>query len=197
MARRKRRRRARRAAVIMMNPRRRRRRHSRARFHPRRRRRHHVRRRINPGMGGGIKGALKNAFMVGVPAIGAGFVSNFVDAKWLSDKHVVIRMGAKLVEATLAGLFFRRRPVIAFASMGAILGSIGGEFGVRAAGGVVVGSSPVSKGQGAAALITEDPRAMGVLVTTMQGMGYQLDQNVSLGDYPALQPGSYADVNLG
>ena len=147
--------------------------------------------------GGGIKGAIKGVFMAAIPAIGAGGVAAFIDAKWLSDKNVIWRILAKLAQAAAWGAAFRRRPIIAYSAMGAAIGSIGGDFGTRLAGGVVVGASPVAKAQGVAALITEDPRTMGVLVTGMRGMGYQIDTNVSLGDGGALSPGQYQDVNLG
>lgn len=184
------RRRRSRAMVVMTNPRRRRRGRSLTR-----RRRHGRRRMRNPG-GPGFKGALRSVFMVGVPAIGAGALANFVDAKFLADKHIVIRVLAKVVQAALAGMMFRRRPVVAYASMGAIIGSIGGDFGTRLAGGAVVGATPIAKAQGVAALIEEDPRTMGVLVEGMRGMGYQIDNNVSLGgELPG--GGQYQDVNLG
>lgn len=196
MARRRRRsvgaRRSRRA--VMVNPPRRR--HGRRVRHGGRRRMHHRRRR-NPGMGGGIKGALKTVFMAAIPALGGGFVANFIDAKFLADKNIVVRILAKLAQAGAAAMLFRNKPVIAYATMGAIIGSVGGDFGTRMAGGVVVGATPVAKAQGVAALITEDPRTMGVLVEGMRGMGYQIDSNVSLGDPSALPAGSYQDVNLG
>lgn len=148
----------------------------------------------NPG-GPGIKSALRGVFMVGVPALAAGAVASFIDAKWLSDKNIVIRILAKVAQAAAAGMLFRRRPVIAYASMGAIIGSVGGDFGTRLAGGAVVGATPIAKAQGVAALITE-PVTMGVLVEGMRGMGYQIDNNVSLGgDLPG--GGQYQDVNLG
>lgn len=162
------------------------------------RRRVHHRRRRNPGGPGiGIKGALRSVFVTAVPALGAGFVANFIDAKFLSDKNIVIRILAKVAQAAACGALFRRRPVMAYASMGAVLGSIGGDFGTRVAGGVIVGATPVAKAAGVAALITEDPRTMGVLVEGMRGMGYSIDNNVSLGDPSALPAGSYQDVNLG
>ncbi len=195
MARRRRTHRSRRrAAVIMVNPRRRRRHHARR---PHSRRRMHHRRRRNPGMGGGIKGAVRQVFMTAIPALGGGFVANFIDAKFLADKNIVIRILAKLAQATLAGVLFRSRPVVAYATMGAVIGSVGGDFGTRMAGGVVVGATPIAKAQGVAALITEDPRTMGVLVEGMRGMGFHIDSNVSLGDPSALPAGSYQDVNLG
>lgn len=197
MARRKHRRRRARAAVIMMNPRRRRRR----RHHrPHRVRRHHRRRR-NPGFGTGIKSALRQTFMTGIPAIVAGGLSGFIDSKFLSARSLLLRIAAKIGEAAAAGMLLRRRPVAAYAAMGAIIGSVGYEQGVAFAGGVIAGASPAAKAAGVQALITEDPRTMGVLVRSMQGMGYTLDQNVSLGAGTALDSGlpvnSYTDVNLG
>lgn len=199
MAKRRRSSRGRRRAVVrMVNPRRARRSVRRRRGAPRRMRRVHHRRRRNPGgPGGGIKGALRSVFVTAVPALGAGFVANFIDAKFLSDKNIVIRVLAKVAEAAACGMLFRSKPVMAYASMGAVLGSIGGDFGTRVAGGVVVGATPVAKAAGVAALITEDPRTMGVLVEGMRGMGYSIDNNVSLGDPQALPAGSYQDVNLG
>lgn len=158
---------------------------------------HHRRRRNPGGPSSGIKGALRGVFMTAIPAVVAGGVANFIDAKFLSDKNIVIRILAKLAQAAAAGALFRRKPVIAYATMGAVMGSIGGDFGTRLAGGAVVGAAPAAKAAGVAALITEDPRTMGVLVEGMRGMGYALDSNVSLGDGGALAPGSYQDVNLG
>lgn len=197
MARRKRRR-SRRAVVVMTNPRRRSRRSRRR--NPgrimRRRRRGGFRRRRNPGTGAGIKGAVKSVFMVAVPALVAGGLANFIDAK-IADKHILLRIGAKLAQAAGAAMLFRRRPVIAYAAMGAAIGSIGGEFGTRMGGGVVVGGTPIAKAQGVAALITEDRNTMAVLVEGMGRIGYQIDNNVSLGDAQALPAGQYQDVNLG
>lgn len=191
MARRRSKARRRRAAIIMVNPRRRR---HRRRMNPRRIRH---RRRRNPDMGGGFKAAARSVFMTAVPALGGGFVSSFIDAKWLADQSTIVRVLAKLGQAIAAAFMFRRKPVIAYAAMGGIIGSIGGDFGTRMAGGAVVGGTPAAKATGVAALITEDPRAMGVLVTGMRGMGYQIDSNVSLGDMTPLPAGSYEDVNLG
>lgn len=193
MARRRHRARRRRAAIVMVNPRRMRR-------HRRRnpgRVRHHRRRRRNPEGGGGIKAAARGVFMTAIPALGGGFVSSFIDSKWLSDQSIVVRVLAKLGQAIAAAMIFRRRPVVAYAAMGGIIGSIGGDFGTRMGGGAVVGGTPGAKAAGVAALITEDPRAMGVLVQGMRGMGYQIDSNVSLGDMTPLPSGSYEDVNLG
>lgn len=159
-----------------------------------------MRRRHNPGMGG-IKGALKGVVKVGVPALVAGGISGFVDSKFLSSQSFLIRTLVRLAEAAAVGFAFKRNPVMAYSAMGGILGSIGYEQGVRFAGGAVVGSTPVSKAAGVSALITEDPRAMGVLVQSMRGMGLQLDTGVSLGAGTALDSGlpanSYVDVNLG
>lgn len=145
----------------------------------------------------GIKGAVRQVFMAGVPALAGGFAANFIDTKWLSTQNPLVRIGAKVAEAAIAAVLFRKKPVIAYATMGAILGSIGGDYGTQFAGGVVVGSAPAAKAAGVAALITEDPRTMGVLVEGMRGMGYSIDNNVSLGDPQALPAGSYQDVNLG
>lgn len=186
-------------AVVMTNPRRRRRRSSTRsrRMNPRRRRRMFHRRRRNPGMGGGgIKTALKAVFMTGIPALAAGGVSGFIDSKFLSTKSAIVRILAKVGEAAAIAMLFRRRPAMAFAAMGGVLGSIGYEQGVSFAGGAIVGASPAAKAAGVAALVTEDPRAMGVLVESMRGMGLQLDNNVSLSGDNALPVGSYQDVNL-
>jgi hypothetical protein len=196
MARRRTHRSRRRAAVIMVNPRRRRRAHARRR-NPSHRRRRFSRRR-NPGMSsGGIKGAVRSVFMAAIPAVGAGFVANFIDAKFLSAQNIVVRVLAKVAQAAAAAMLFRGKPVMAYSAMGGVLGSIGGDFGTQFAGGAVVGATPVAKAAGVAALITEDPRTMGVLVEGMRGMGYQIDSNVSLGDAASLPVGSYQDVNLG
>lgn len=192
-----RRRRASRAVVVMSNPRRRRRRTRGMRRRGGYRTRRggvRYRRRRNPG-GPGVKSALRGVFMAGIPAILAGGVSGFIDAKWLANQNVVVRIAAKVGLAGVAAMMLRRRPIAAYAAMGAIVGSQGYEFGVRMGGGVIAGGTPQAKAAGVAALITEDPRTMGVLVQAMQGL--RLDNNVSLGDPSALAPGTYQDVNLG
>jgi hypothetical protein len=164
-----------------------------------RRRRFHARRR-NPGMGG-LVAAGKAAIGAALFSVPATFVAGFVDSKWLSSSSILIRTGVKLGLAAVAGIVFRSNAARANAAMGGILGTIGYEFGVRAAGGVVAGASLASKAAGVSALVTEDPRAMGVLVDAMHGMGLQLDTGVSLGAGTALDSGlpanSYTDVNLG
>lgn len=199
MARKHRRRRA--ARVVMMNPRRRRRpSRGRRRRSSGARRRFTRHRRRNPG-GAGFKSTLRQIFGVAVPAVVAGGASGFIDSKLLSSKPLYVRILAKLAEAFGVSMLLRSRPQAASAAMGAILGSIGYEQGVAMAGGVIAGASPAAKAAGVQALITEDPRAMGVLVKAMGAAGYQLDNNVSLGAGSsldsALPPNSFVDVNLG
>lgn len=152
-------------------------------------------------MGGGIKAMLGQTFRVGVPAIIGGGLSGFIDAKFLSAKPLIVRIAAKVAQAVAAGMLFRSKPMTAAATMGAIIGSVGYEQGVGFGGGVVAGGSPAAKAAGVAALVLEDPRAMGVLIKSMNGMGLQLDQNVSLGSGTGLDTSlpanSFVDVNLG
>jgi len=196
MARRRHRRNRRRRNVAMANPRRRRnrrrrhaRRPNRRHYAARRRNRRHYGRRRNPG----IRAALKTVFASAVPAIGAGAVAGFLDAKFLADKGKLMRIGARVVQAAVWGFMFRSKPVAAYSAMGAVLGTIGTDLGIKFSGSAY---API------AALIQENPSAMGVLVNAMQGMGLQLDTGVSLGDAgTALDSGlpanSYTDVNLG
>lgn len=190
MARRRRHNRRRRR-VAMANPRRHRRRHNRRRRRPHfvRARGRFYRRRSNPG----IAAALKTVFAAGIPALGAGAVAGFVHNRWFIGSSKLVQIGVKVAQAAVWGMLFRRRPVVAYAAMGAALGSIGNDFGANFAG---------NKAAAVAALIQESPQAMGVLVNAMQGMGLQLDTGVSLGEAgTALDSGlpanSYTDVNLG
>jgi hypothetical protein len=146
-------------------------------------------RRRNPG----IRAALKTVFAAGIPAIGAGAVAGFLDGKFFATQSKLIRIGARVAQAAVWGFVFRRKPVMAYSAMGAVLGSIGTDLGIKFSGNAY---API------AALIQENPQAMGVLVNAMQGMGLQLDTGVSLGDAgTALDSGlpanSYTDVNLG
>lgn len=173
MARRRRRRRAR-ATTIMVNPRRRRARRSR-RFSmaPRRHVRHHRRRR-NPAGGGFLKNFVKNA----IPGALVGGAAGFVDAKFLSDKSEMVKIGGKLAMAVGAGLLLRKKPAAAGIAIASILATLGYETGVKAAGGVVAGS-PTDATKQLKALIVEDPRAMGALVREFSGLG--VDNRVQLG----------------
>lgn len=145
---------ARRPSVRYVNPRKRRRRS----------------RRRNPGMGGGITGALKGSVRALIPAALGGAAIGFADAKLLADKSMIVRVGAKIGAAALAGVLLRKNPMAAHAAMGAMLGTLGYEGGVRAGGGVIATSKPAGMRE-LAALAAEDEEALGILEAEMQGMG--------------------------
>jgi hypothetical protein len=183
--------------TVMANPRRRRRRFGRSRRSNPRRRRFHARRR-NPGR---ISDSIKMLFGAGIPGLIAGGVAGFIDAKFLSTYSTLVRLSVRVGEAFVAAFGLRSKPRAADAAIGAIVGAIGWEQGYAMGGGTTIGAAPAAKAAGVAALVQEDPRAMGVLVKAMRGMGLTLDNNVSLGAGSALDSGlpqnAYTDVNLG
>lgn len=186
--------------VVMTNPRRRRRSNGRRlrRRNPRRRMMMRHRRRRNPGR---FTDTIKMFFGAGIPGLVGTGLAGFLDAKFLSGQSTLIRVGARLAEALVAAFTLRSKPMAAYAAIGGLIGSVGWEQGYAMGGGVTVGATPVAKAAGVAALVREDPRAMGVLVKAMKGMGLTLDNNVSLGAGSALDSGlpanAYTDVNLG
>jgi len=144
------------------------------------RRRHHRRRR-NPGMGGGIGAMVKRTISNTVPAVIGGGVMAVIDNKLLSTFSPLVRTIGKLGVAAVAGRVLRKRPAAAYLTMGAMLGTIGYEWGTRFLGGVVAASKPQGMRQ-LAMLIREDPAAMSALVTSQ---GIQTLPSLSGTELPA------------
>jgi hypothetical protein len=101
---------------------------------------HGRRRRRNPGGAAGIMGKVRNVLAMSLPAVAGGFVAGFVDSKFLAGKNAVIRYGAKVGLAVVAGIALSKRPAAAAAAMGGIIGTIGSDLGVKMGGGVVASS---------------------------------------------------------
>lgn len=137
--------------------------------------------RRNPG----FVGAAKETLFAALPAVAAGAGIGFVDTKILAGRSIIIRVGAKLGAAAVAAMALRSRPKMAFATMGAILGTVGYEGGVRVGGGVIA----ASKTQGMkelAAMAAEDEQSLGLLQEEMKGMGL-LTEMSDMGDQPELE----------
>lgn len=168
MARRKRkrtrtgRRRRRNPGALLVNPRRKRRsrRRSRRRNPHRRRRRNALvinprrgrrRRRRNPGIAGFARQGMKDIVMAAIPATIGGIVIGLVDSKLLGPMGTIGRTIGKLVTAVLVAAVGRRwlGPMGTGVAMGAILGTIGHEVGIRLGGGVVA----VTKKEGVQELV--------------------------------------------
>jgi hypothetical protein len=121
-------------SALLVNPRRRR--------HKRRnpRRRSHRRRRRNPGnIGNLIRGGLSSVALAAIPATLGAFAFSFLDAKFLGPAGTVVRNVAKVIFAGMLGTMGRNwlGKDGSLVAMGAVLGTIGAEFGVKAAGGLV------------------------------------------------------------
>jgi len=129
------RRRRRNPGALLVNPRRRRR----ARRSNPRRRHHRRARRRNPGLGNSLRGGLKAVALAAIPALAGSFAFSFIDAKFLGKTGTMVRNLAKLVFAGLLGTIGRTwlGRDGANVAIGAVLGTIGAEFGVKAAGGLV------------------------------------------------------------
>jgi hypothetical protein len=140
-------RRRRNPGALMVNPRRRRRRARRA--NPRRR--HHRRRRNPGGLQRFAKAGLHDIMVAAVPATIGGLVIGFVDSKFLGTMGTIGRNIGKLLTAVMVGTLGRRflGPVGTGVAMGAVLGTIGHEFGVKLGGGMVA----MTKGEGVRELV--------------------------------------------
>jgi hypothetical protein len=207
---RRRRRRRHNGTAQLANPRRRRRRrHTRAlarRHNPgrhmsRRERRRHRHRRHNPGAVMGTVGLL---FKAGIPAALGGGLFGLVDAKMLADSSPIVRVGAKVGVAALAGLLLRKHPIAAASAIGGIVGAASYSGALTLAGGVSA-PSPAAAVKGMGVMLRTDKRAMGVLIEQMRGMGLQvLNASPKLGaagQGPRLAPAPggqvVGSVNLG
>ena len=138
------RRRRRNPGALLVNPRRRRRRRNPRRVSRRRRRNPSRRfyrraRRRNPGLASLVRLGAKDIMIAAIPATIGGFAIGFIDSKFLGQLGTVARTAGKLLTAFLVGTVGKRwlGPVGSGIATGAILGTIGHEFGVRAAGGMV------------------------------------------------------------
>jgi len=122
--------------------------------------------RRNPG----IMAAAKETLTAAVPAVIAGAGIGFLDTKILAGRSILIRVGAKVGAAALAAVLLRSKPKMALATMGAVLGTLGYEGGVRVGGGVIATSRPQGIKE-LAAMAAEDEESLGLLQEEMQGMG--------------------------
>lgn len=127
------RRRRRNPGALLVNPSRRRR-SRRRRTNPSRRRR-----RRNPGFGGYAKQGLRDIMMAAIPATLGGIVIGFVDSKFLGTAGTIGRNVGKLLTAVVVAALARKKlgPVGTGVALGAVLGTIGHEVGVRLGGGMV------------------------------------------------------------
>lgn len=100
-----------------------------------------------------VRGGLSTIVIAAVPAVvgAAGF--SFLDAKFLGPYGVAIRNAAKLAFAAILGTVGRRYlgKTGSSVAVGAVLGSMGAELGIKLAGGMVTTSQKESVG----ALITQ------------------------------------------
>lgn len=86
-----------------------------------------------------LRGGLSAVALAAIPALAGSFAFSFLDAKFLGSTGVMIRNVAKLIFAGLLGTVGRTwlGRDGANVAIGAVLGTIGAEFGVKAAGGMV------------------------------------------------------------
>lgn len=148
------RRRRRNPGALLVNPsRRRRRRRNPRRVHHRRRRHnprrvHHRRRRRNPGMGDMVRGGISSVALAAIPATLGSVAFSFIDAKFLGPYGTTVRNIAKLVFAALLGTVGRKwlGKTGSQVAMGAVIGTVGAEFGYKLAGGMVTTSAKESVG---------------------------------------------------
>jgi hypothetical protein len=99
-----------------------------------------------------IRGGAKDIMLAAIPATIGGFVIGFVDSKFLGAAGTVARTLGKLVTAFVVGSLGKRwglGQTGAGIAMGAILGTIGHEFGVKAGGGMIA----MTKKEGVSELI--------------------------------------------
>jgi hypothetical protein len=118
---------------------------------------------------------VKSLTKLALPALGAGFLGNFVESKFLGSKSMPIRAIGRGVMAVAAGVLLRKNPGAAGAAMGALLGPVGGELGTKMGGGLTVHStsSPAAvKGLAEAIAGEEDMAAL--LQSELQGFGVVL-----------------------
>ena len=147
------RRRRRNPGALLVNPRRkrrttrrRRRRNPGALLVNARRRRRYRRNAVGGGLG-------TFAFQVLIPSTVGGLAMGYLDAKFFKGFGPVMRTAVKGLVAVGAGYIVGkklRKPRMATAMAGAMFGSIGTEWGIRAGGGIVA----ASKEEGAGALIS-------------------------------------------
>ena len=168
--------------IVVTNPRRRRRRNTLV---------------LNPA--GRVGGALAKLATTAIPAIGGGFAANFIDGKLLGGKSAIVRVLGKVALAGVVGGVGRKfAPNGAAAAMAGILGTIGGDLGARAAGGLPTIPAQQATKAGLAAMAAEDTeiaallQGMGIIV---QGMGEGEDGITGDGDESGMTPGMAAYTN--
>jgi hypothetical protein len=132
--RRRKRRRSRRRNALVVNPRRRRR--------ARRRNPGYRRRRRNPGIAGFARQGMRDIVMAAIPATIGGIVIGLMDAKLLGPMGTIGRTVGKIVTAVIVAAVGRKwlGPMGTGVAMGAILGTIGHEVGIRLGGGILATS---------------------------------------------------------
>ncbi len=140
--------------------------------------RHHRRRR-NPSFS--IGATVREVTKALLPGFIGGGVMGFIDSKFLGDKALPIQVLGKLALAGAAGAILRKKPAMAYAAMGAVLGAQGYGFGVRFGGGVVAASKATGM-QELAQMARNDQYAMGLLVQQMNGMGLLTQPQAGMGD---------------
>jgi len=145
--------------------------------------------RRNPG----IMSAAKETLTAAVPAVIAGVGIGFLDTKVLAGRSIIIRVGAKVGAAAIAAMALRSRPKIALATMGAILGTLGYEGGVRLGGGVIATSRPQGIKE-LAAMAAEDEESLGLLTEQLQGMGILTEMNDMGDETPDLGDANMPDL---
>lgn len=172
---------------------------------PRRRRRSNGgrRRRSNPAFIGRLLD-FKALLGPAIAGAAAGAVAGFADTKFLSRFGVVGRSLAKIAVAAVGGAVLRKKPALASAFIGGVTATIGYDFAMKAAGGVVAPTSAAAAADvkaGMGDLAITDPGTFAALVEEVQGMGalvedmgdFELDTSPDLGSMIPLD----TDVSLG
>lgn len=86
-----------------------------------------------------VRGGLKDVMLAAIPATIGGLAIGFVDAKMIGRGGALVRNLVKVVTAIVVGTMGRRwlGPTGSGIAMGAILGTIGHEYGIKLGGGMV------------------------------------------------------------
>lgn len=157
------RRRRRNPGALLVNPRKRRRSKRRSGGRGRRRAR-----RRNPGIGAYARAGLRDIVTAAIPATIGGLAIGFIDSKFLGSQGTIARNIGKVLTAVALAALGRKwfGPVGTGVALGAVLGTIGHEVGVRLGGGMVA----MSKTEGVRELVAmaatddETQRELGALI---------------------------------
>jgi len=111
---------------------------------PRRRRRYR-----NAGMGDTLRRSMSIVLTTALPATIGGFALGFIDGKFLSSRSMVARTVGKILTALGIGVVGARflGTTGTAVAVGTVIGSIGHEFGLKAAGGMVVSPASIAAKQ--------------------------------------------------